>query len=577
MATRRCGMRLATCLACGLFVACGQGPRGTDLATSIDLVYKRDAAVDVADSGVCDCCDTGPLDLLLDWVPDLQKDVSGEGPGADTAVDLDVAEADSGLADDSYHLAAAEVPKGAHVTILHPTYLGEKPSQSRLMAVPYGASLLADGQTLRVGVAWFNGYGAVVKVGELRPLGWDPIHCQEVQDGLLPSGLVYYDVDTVTDNVTFVGEVVFSPSSAEIMRWNWTLAVELFGDLSQTGALSPCASTLDGFGMCAAAGHKEYFFPMCRHFSELDANDGMGPADCQDYPLLCGRGCNEHAKSAFPTDPSEVGYVDIMAQELHLLVVRDMGTSIEKVIPLSLAGSQITRTQALRSACVQEAGSLPELGHGCIPEAPYYFLYRAHPDDPLVTDCHCIMGESAYSSLEEYLADPVACDDLASLNGDGVASAFFDPYGSEDGAFLSVDYWGIAVWDAASEGVVVQSSSQIGPDGATGAWTPPSNFYFAAGPTPFRVATAAHRYVWADGGTAEVGPMCFYWKTSLLQGSKATSSFSVEELGGKKVFSCMTLWESTMTVDEAMAAYGFSQNDKEACSFTTYQAVPLYD
>lgn len=564
-------------------LACGPAPRAGDVGVNPDVAEVQETSADQMDQGLPPA-DGGLVDKGKDAAKaDGSPDMGGDGAchDADVSVAPDAADSDTGPADTTYHLAPAQVPKGHNAFIVHSDmYEPVGPTQSRLAALPFHMSLLPDGQTLRVGLVWFNGYGAVVTVGLPQPLGRDPIACQDVVDGLLPSGLIYYDIDTTTDQVTFVGQVVLAPFSAEVMRWHWPLAMEVFGDLSQTGSLSSCTSTLDGFGTCLAVGTKEYFFPMCRHYSELDANYGSGPAACAGYPLLCGRGCNEHAADAEPSGPNEVGFVDPVGKALHSLVVRETATLAETSIPLPLAGDQIPREQAIRSACVLEEGSQAQEPYKCGGGTPYYLLYSGHTDDPLVTGCFCSWPGYGFSSLQEYLSNPDSCANPSSPIRLKLDATYFDPFQADEGAFVMVEPGTLVVWNAASEGKESEWASVYSTDSPWTGWLPSVDWYFCgADVTPFGLIYGAGRYVSTGDNTVEQGPYCFYWRTSLVEGSNAKTAFSVEEVGGQKVFRYMSLWESDLSLDEIMKTYGidYPSVDQIACSWTRYGSVPLYE
>lgn len=230
MATRQ--VITAALVAAVTLMACCAASNGERELPTDGAEAMRDLADSMEQESV-DKLTRSPVDIIAevnDWHPGVSEVLEKDVPP-------DVGDVET---DPSYHLGNAEPPKGAKVDICSSYDPKPLPLQSRLFAIPYVLRYMPDGVTLRVGLFWLNGYDAFFYYGDYSggPINQLEHNCWLPVDGVLPSGLVYYDIDTITDEATFLGEIVFTPATVANIRGSWPNRIEYLNDLAHSGSLS---------------------------------------------------------------------------------------------------------------------------------------------------------------------------------------------------------------------------------------------------------------------------------------------------------------------------------------------------
>lgn len=110
---------------------------------------------------------------------------------------------------------------GCHNSIYAPpNYFEFYPILKRMWA-------LEDGKTIRIGIFWINGHGVYVNKKHLEEK-YDKIWVYFPIPYLLPTGIIYYDINTETDEVKFVDEIVFNPAEIEALKRSADLYAHFF-------------------------------------------------------------------------------------------------------------------------------------------------------------------------------------------------------------------------------------------------------------------------------------------------------------------------------------------------------------
>ncbi len=536
--------------------------------------------------------DTSGADVQnVDKVSDVVlPDTSIDAEVTESEVSKDLNEVDTDGQPEDYHLAGVEVPRDHFVVFPHDDFWGPEPMerqapvQARLFALPFGMRLLEDGKTLRIGVLWFNGFGANIYKENAPEIIFGPFYCFDPVDGLLPSGVIFYDLDTATDEISFLGETVFDLWTAESMRQGFPKAMETYGALGTHGSQAKCFSMdggwqtcLEQWGSAITVGSKEYVLPMCRHtwseemgYFALQSLQGPGK----------GRGCRQREATAYKSDGHESGFVDTSTKLLHLLFARDVETGDESTIPLPVNGDLITREQALLSACVEGANQDGLFAYWCGPGEPYYQLFQH--DGLFYSNCGCSLQHNGYglkfSSLEDYF-DLQTCGQLfiTSRNRD---AAHFMPFYGKSGAFLFTTIPEITVLETSDKAIIMSSAEDA--SNLNRGWNPKSSWSVTAHSSfdSIRILSSPQRWITDPEGNwirGEPG-YCFRWGTSLLEGGLFEYNYSVQELEAGDLLHIERATGSQWTSKQISEAY--LVEDKyttlPACQEHGYWSLPLY-
>ena len=544
--------------------------------------------------------DVAPQDTSGADVQDVDK--VAEVPRPDTTIDREVTESevskdlnevDTDSQPEDYHLAGVEVPRDHSVVFPHDGFWGpeplgrQAPVQARLFALPFGMRLLEDGKTLRIGVLWFNGYGANIYKEFVPEIIFGPFYCLDPVDGLLPSGVIFYDLDTATDEISFLGETVFDLWTAESMRQGFPKAMETYGALGTHGSQAKCFSMdggwqtcLEQWGSAITVGSKEYVLPMCRHtwseemgYFALQSLQGPGK----------GRGCRQREATAYKSDGHESGFVDTSTKLLHLLFARDLDTELEVTIPVPINGDLITRDEALRSGCVDGANQGGLSAYWCGPGEPYYRLYKH--GGMLYSACGCDLTETGFGltfdSMEAYLASE-SCGELFKTSRH-LGTAYILPHHGDLGAILltSLNSPGdmLLLSNVDESGYLLAASDAMD---VSGGWNPSSGWYVDARSSFDTIRPLSRHERWVtgpDGTLIRSDPeYCFAWRTSLVEGGLLKFSYEVTELGAGHILNLEGIYDTAWTIQQIQNKYRVDEEYSQlpACKFHSYYGLPLH-
>ncbi len=533
--------------------------------------------------------DTSGADVQdVDKVSDVARpDTSMDTEVTETEVKKDSIDKETDSQTEGYHLAGVEVQRDEEVRFPHnKLYQGgerEWPSQARLFALPFGMRLLSDGATIRIGVLWFNGFGAYIYNKSTKyNMVFGPYYCQDPVDGLLPSGVVYYDLNTQTEQVSFVGETVFTLWTAESMRHGFPRAMETYGALGPHGSQEKCffmeggwQTCIEQWGTAITVGPKEYVLPMCRNTWTQE----MGPPPSFAMVPGRGRGCNEREATALKSDGHESGFVDTGTKLLHLLFARELATGEEATIPLPLDSNLITREEALVSGCVQGANNTGDFAYDCGPGTPFSGLFRACEWASYTTSCACVLPVVFASPIEyqTYLGD--TCESVIPQRSARRDAAYLLPNHGDGGAILFTAVPQILVLELTNQGVDVLPFHPL-PDDRCG-WNPVGSWYVRGHSANDTIHPIGSYPIWVQGDDGQLrrgNPQaCYTWDNTLVEGGKIKCGITVEEVGGKRVLGYALNKDTDWTMADICITYDVdaAYSLYPACNSEEYGVIPV--
>jgi len=552
--------------------------------------------------GLSVCC--GPRDGRGDESPDSAIDVAPQDAPNQDATDTSIDNLpDNGARGDGtdiasstpYQLGSVALPKD-HVAF--PWHVRKEPDyypmQPRFHAVPKRMYLLDDDRTLRVALYWFNGYG--VTIGrEDDPEYWvgiqedEPAYCMEAVDGLLPSGLLYFDIDTETDEVEFVGEVVLSLIAAEQIRTEWSRTVEFIGVMDSTAMQYACSTASEGRGFCISKGGKEYTLEMCRYQPAYLEELYSTPTTCAKWASggghlpACQRGCIEYQSGA-PVQGSDMGlggFVDLTGRNLHVLQIHDLEGGATMELALPIRAEQLSKEEALASGCVE--GHLdPHWQTACGGESPYYLLSRCNNISPYFDHGSYYEDARDYSSLEDYLENHPR--DLPPKIGGcwssvGYPEAYFSPWEGEAGVIFfarSYHWFQVDATAAAMEWEGGYSAVEL----LRGKIPPPYGPMGGFSRDIFRPVWTGFCRLAGPGVGWVPGDVCVQWQSGWVQGNRASMEYMTDTVDGQVILRVHLDWSMDALEEDWQETYGSAYGAQlpshaPPCQMSTYFSIPL--
>ncbi len=285
-----------------------------------------------------------------------------------------------------YQLEEGEYPYGNeyHVQEGFTTSYDPATKANGVAFYPKRMWLLPDGKTLRVAVLWLNGIGISVgnASGSVLAEHAYSTYCWKPVPTVLPTGFIYWDIDTYTDTVTFLGETVLAPHD--------------YGPLLYGGPFLLAATQFDVSGiqpwtMEVPVGDDIYRFYACKTFGQRcqqDSYPGSGTTDSswEDAALL---------GQLDPPTRSAQWMFDIIFSRREIWTLRRFGPdgALKHAIPLPVSVHQLPEEKILRSGCDCKQ-AVPSVDWACAKEGPYmcgaYFSV-----EPNYESCRCNGGTLA--------------------------------------------------------------------------------------------------------------------------------------------------------------------------------------
>lgn len=398
---------------------------------SPDLVLDGNSKPDAGELKDLQVGGDADADLLAD-----NRDLSLADGEADAQVDVQPDVADSDETDSNpfpeephlcgYQLAEGEFPYN------NPLHLQEglgvaydvNMEPGALFYYPKRMWLLPDGKTLRVAVLWINGLG--VSVGNSDGVIPDQhayaSYCWKPIPTVLPSGFIYWDVDTETLQVSFRGETVLAPSD----YWGFSYGEPFYRAATQFA--------LDGskrWLMEVPVGEDVYRFSAC---------PAVGPHVCKADSVPSSGALDPYWESLAvlgQTDPASVlvqNYFDVIFTQREIWSLRRFGPKgeFQQVIPLPISVHQLPQEKILRSGCACEQ-TIPAVDWACSQEGPYMCGIDTFMDPPH-EHCWC----NAAGILSE-MPPPEEQSERA------FTRAYFSPLESQNG-LVSIVSVGTSLW-----------------------------------------------------------------------------------------------------------------------------------
>lgn len=466
---RRGGTRwfLLVLAAAGLLSSCGAAKRadvvdsGADIGSS-DLPRLVDSLAELVpqDGQVPgeDADSVGQLDAaeVRDVLP---RDLPPHDLDAVDLVGLDASDCETSDMDSNpfpaepllcgYQLKEGEYPyyNGSHA---QDGLMGSYDPNLKIESVSYYPKriwLLPDGKTLRVAVLWLNGTGISVgnSEGTLLSEHAYSTYCWKPVATVLPSGFVYWDVNTETQEVTFLGETVLAPGD----YWSFHYGGPFYRAATQ---FEPEGN--EKWLMEVPVGEDTYQFSACTSF---------GPHRCKQdiYPsngvMTFEWEAQALAGKVDPPTPSVQLFFDIILSQREIWSLRRFGPKGEfkEVVPLPVSVHQIPKEKIWRSGCDCEQ-AVPSVDWSCSQEGPY-ICGLAKWVDPPYEYCRCSGGGklTEMPPPEEQIERPYD-------------RAYFTPYEGGNGLFSVVHIQEALHWQQFSN--VVGPQCQENGHGTISSW-----------------------------------------------------------------------------------------------------------
>jgi len=294
----------------------------------------------------------------------------------------------------------------------------------RVVYYPKRMWLLPDGKTLRVAVLWLNGAGVSVgnAEGVILPEHAYSTYCWNPVKTVLPSGFVYWDVNTETQEVTFLGETVLAPSDYEGFSYGEpfnVVATQFEPDNSVKWLMEvPVGEDTYQFSAC----------PLMGYYCKQDSYPSSGGFD----PMW------ESWAQVGAVDPPTLtvqNYFDIVFSRREIWSLRRFGPKgeFEQTIPLPVSVHQLPEEKILRSGCACEH-SVPAVDWSCSKDGPY-ICGLSKLVEPPYEYCRCSGG----GKLEEM---PPPEDQIERPR----ERVYFTPYEGENGLFALVRVEDMLYW-----------------------------------------------------------------------------------------------------------------------------------
>ncbi|GEM_PF-2618373 len=222
--------------------------------------------------------------------------------------------------------------------------------------------LLPDGKTLRLAVLWLNGVGVSIgdAGGAVLPQHAYSTYCWNPVKTVLPTGFVYWDVNTETQEVTFLSETVFASTDYIALLDGHPFDL-VTGESPPGSFVKP--------PMKVPVGEDTYEFSPCPYESGQrcgqDSYPGTGGMDPEwEAHALMG--------AVDPPSKSVQLHFDIIFSRREIWSLRRFGPKREfkGVVPLPVSVHQLPKEKILRSGCACEQ-AVPAVTWSCSKDGPY--------------------------------------------------------------------------------------------------------------------------------------------------------------------------------------------------------------
>ena len=428
--------------------------------------------------------------------------------------------------------------------------------------------LLPDGKTLRVAVLWLNGMGISVgdSEGALLPEHAYSTYCWKPVATVLPSGFVYWDVNTETQEVTFLGETVLAPSDYRGFYYGepfYRAATQWDPQGSEKWLMEvPVGEDIYQFSACPTFGPHR-----CRQ--DIYASNGSMTFEWQGQVL------------AGHTDPPTTGvqqFFDVILSQREIWSLRRFGPKgdFKEVVPLPVSVHQLSKEKIWRSGCDCEQ-PIPSVDWSCSEEGPY-ICGLAKWVDPPYEYCRCSGGGklAEMPPPEEQIERPYD-------------RAYFTPYEGENGLFSVVHIQSSLHWQQFSN--VAGPQCQEDGEGTSNSWPAlnGADQMISLGPvsasSPFQFPELCAQYVTAYAPistppltTSYLG--CYNVPNSLCGGAVTCDEvYDIEwSFGGLLNFVLSIQVEAPETYpDPAVFIATFGIDPRVPCDLQASYSVPLWD